>query len=737
MKLTNNNKVFKDKLAKLMATENLTVEYGEFETAVFDTVNRVLSLPNWSHISNDVHDLLVGHEVSHALNTPQLDDESVFTDIDEDRPMVVHTYMNVVEDARIEREIKSKYPGLKRSFFNGYKTLVEEDKFGIKNRDVSEMNLIDRINLYFKVGNQVRVPFNSEEKPFLSLVENTKSFDDVMEAVKKIYSYAKNKALEEMKEAETSSEHKLVRAQTDGDDDQFSNPSTDINNDKVESPELDENEKPGDGNQSGEEENSSESDSSSHSSAGGGLDELSKKLNSETDDNLKDSLDDLVEEDNWGKSTSPNYYYIPEINSDGFVVDLKEVHGQIEAYYTNEYEATRVREEFTKFKRDTVKVVNYMAKEFELKKNAEQMSRASISKTGVIDVNKLHSYKFNDDLFRRVTSIPGGKNHGMVMFVDWSGSMSDSIGAVIRQSLTLAMFCRKVDIPFYLYSFTDAGMKIGYITPGVEEPNEIEGNSVSYGHPLVNYDLGDLTISNFRLRELLNSKLNNKSFDTAMFNLFTMATNLDDTYWRNVPYNDSLNSTPLNEAIIIAHDLIPKFRSHYQLEKVTAVWLTDGDSNSNDVRYVPEDMERPSNMYSSSERVVSNKTTKNQYPAVNRSEMTNALLESLKDTCEIEIVGFYLTERVHNLKWKLPLTEENEMKLKSFYKNKSAVFSDVRGYSEYYVLKSGKKDLDTDSDTLDIEHGMKKGRITTAFKKHTKARLTNRVVLNSLVDVIS
>ena len=732
-----NNKIFKDKLAKLMASENLTVEYGEFETAVFDTVNRVLSLPNWSHTSNDVHDLLVGHEVSHALNTPQLDDESVFIEIDEDRPHVVHTYMNVVEDARIEREIKSKFPGLKRSFFSGYKTLVEEDKFKIKDRDVSEMNLIDRINLFFKVGNHVRIPFSSEEKPFVGLVENTKNFDDVMEVVKEIYSYAKNKALEEMKEAETSTEHRLVRAQTDGDDEQFPNPSSDINNDteKVEAPEEDGNDKPGDVDQSDEEKSS---DSNQESSGSGGQDDLTKKLNSETSDNLKDSLEDMIEEEKWGRSASPNYYYIPEINSDGFVVDLKEVHSQIEAYYTNEYEANRVREEFTKFKRDTSKVVNYMAKEFELKKNAEQMSRASISKTGVIDVNKLHSFKYNDDLFRRVTSIPGGKNHGLVMFIDWSGSMSDSIGAVIRQSMTLAMFCKKVDIPFHLYSFTDAGMKVGQIIPGVEEPNETDHqNSINYGHPVVNYDIGDLTISNFRLRELLNSKLSNKLFDTAMFNLFTMATNLDTTYWRNVPYNDSLNSTPLNEAIVIAHDLIPKFRSHYQLEKVTAVWLTDGDSNCNDVRYYPEDMERPSNMYSSRERIVSNKVTKNQYPALSRQEMTNALLESLKDTCEIEIVGFYLTERVNNLKWRIPSTQENEMKLKSFYKDKSAVFSDVRGYSEYYVLKSGKKDLDTDTDTLDIERGMKKGRITTAFKKHTKARLTNRVVLNSLVDVIS
>ena len=83
------------------------------------------------------------------------------------------------------------------------------------------------------------------------------------------------------------------------------------------------------------------------------------------------------------------------------------------------------------------------------------------------------------------------------------------------------------------------------------------------------------------------------------------------------------------------------------------------------------------------------------------------------------------------------MTEENEKKLKSFYRNKSAVFTNVRGYSEYYVLRSGKKDLDTDFDTFDIESGMKKGKITTAFKKHTKARLTNRVVLTSLIDVIS
>ena len=73
---------------------------------------------------------------------------------------------------------------------------------------------------------------------------------------------------------------------------------------------------------------------------------------------------------------------------------------------------------YSKFKTDSKRTVNYLAKEFELKKNASQHARASIAKTGVLNVDKLHTYKFNDDLFKRVTIVPDGKNHGLVLFVD-------------------------------------------------------------------------------------------------------------------------------------------------------------------------------------------------------------------------------------------------------------------------------------------------------------------------------
>ena len=61
----------KSQLAKLLATENITVQHKpDAKTAWFDVKNRVLSLPVWREMSNDLYDLLVVHEVGHALDTP-------------------------------------------------------------------------------------------------------------------------------------------------------------------------------------------------------------------------------------------------------------------------------------------------------------------------------------------------------------------------------------------------------------------------------------------------------------------------------------------------------------------------------------------------------------------------------------------------------------------------------------------------------------------------------------------
>jgi hypothetical protein len=105
----------KSQLAKLLATEDLVVEHKKVSTACFNVHTRVLTLPLWEKASNLVYDLLVGHEVGHALFTP-----------DEDwleKVKVPQQFVNIVEDARIEKLMKRKYAGLAKTFFNGYKEL--------------------------------------------------------------------------------------------------------------------------------------------------------------------------------------------------------------------------------------------------------------------------------------------------------------------------------------------------------------------------------------------------------------------------------------------------------------------------------------------------------------------------------------------------------------------------------------------------------------------------------------
>ena len=60
----------KSQLAKLLATENISIQHNNVRTASFDVKNRVLTLPIFKTKSPDVYDMLIAHECSHALFTP-------------------------------------------------------------------------------------------------------------------------------------------------------------------------------------------------------------------------------------------------------------------------------------------------------------------------------------------------------------------------------------------------------------------------------------------------------------------------------------------------------------------------------------------------------------------------------------------------------------------------------------------------------------------------------------------
>ena len=153
----------KSLLAKLLATENVTVEHGNYQTASFDVKNRVLRLPIWKEMSGSLYDLMVLHEVGHALYTP----EEGWHESASKKGAGYKSFLNVVEDARIERKIKDKYPGGRRSFTEGYLELIKKDFFGLRGVDVNELGLIDRINLHFKGGSIHEIEFSVEEVVFV------------------------------------------------------------------------------------------------------------------------------------------------------------------------------------------------------------------------------------------------------------------------------------------------------------------------------------------------------------------------------------------------------------------------------------------------------------------------------------------------------------------------------------------------------------------------------------------
>ena len=184
----------KSQLAKLLATEDLIVEHKQVETASFNVETRVLVLPLWEKASSEVYDMLVAHEVGHALFTPCEDWLDRY-------PEIPPSFVNVVEDARIEKLMKRRYAGLPKTFFKGYKELQGMDFFKLNDIDVNKMGIADRINLYFKVGNFIDIDFTDYEKTLVSMVKSAETFDEVLEYSLVIWEYAKEE-LEEKKKLE-------------------------------------------------------------------------------------------------------------------------------------------------------------------------------------------------------------------------------------------------------------------------------------------------------------------------------------------------------------------------------------------------------------------------------------------------------------------------------------------------------------------------------------------------------
>ena len=347
----------KSLLAKLMATENLTVEQRNTKTAYFDTENRVLIVPVLdNNIPAPTYDLFMGHEVGHALYTPQKYHDTLK---DQEIP---HSLWNVIEDSRIERKIKYKYPGLKNSFVRGYKDLLDRNFFGIEGVNINKLNFVDRINMHCKGGALLNVSFTEDEKTLLKEVESTETFEDVLVVCKKIKDFVKNQIEEQEKQSITISGENV-----DEDSDYDNDPSG-------ENSVGDEEDDTGEFEKTVSDEESEESEQKSTKYE-------DDALRSFTDENYRENEYKLFSDD----GSTRSYANIPKIDVEKCIVNYKKVYEEYKNFKVPYYIAGNSvvdLEGFQKIRKEINTSVSYLVKEFELRKNAEQLKRASIAKTG-------------------------------------------------------------------------------------------------------------------------------------------------------------------------------------------------------------------------------------------------------------------------------------------------------------------------------------------------------------------
>ena len=232
-----------------------------------------------------------------------------------------------------------------------------------------------------------------------------------------------------------------------------------------------------------------------------------------------------------------------------------------------------VDRKFVDFKRSAQKEVNYLVKEFECRKAADSYARATTARTGVLDCSRIHSYKYSEDLFKKITTLADGKNHGLVFVLDWSGSMASVMSDTVKQLFNLIWFCKKVAIPFEVYAFTHDYPLISYDAEG---KSNIRKLSYQKKDNLIRVE------EHFSMMNLFTSKVNNKTLDEQMKNIFRLANHFQESYSckYNIPMGLSLSGTPLNEALISLHQILPQFQKQNKLQKVQCVILTDGEANA-------------------------------------------------------------------------------------------------------------------------------------------------------------
>lgn len=706
--------------ARALATENIFVSFDDgAKTATFNLESRVLTLPNWK-VSDILRDMLVAHEVAHALFTPPEVHMKAIADA-EARKLHKRGYqacLNVIEDARIERLIKERFPGCRRDFYAGYKEILALDIFKINGADLAEVSIVDKINLYFKFGTfgLLNVPISAGEQRIIDRVQVAKTYDDVVAIANDLY---------EMFEDECKKKNKKMT---------------------------------GDGGE------------------GGAADKLGQDLGEAMSDKSGDGRGKT-------KTQTPPFpsYAIPKANSGKAIISYRKILAEADHRIAEfqrdtdnyaEYQniVPLIDSSYEKFRSETSGMVRELVMQFERRKAAEEVRNERQKPSGNINPDRLHQFRTHDDIFLRNLIKHEGKKHGMVMLIDWSGSMAEGLDGVVRQVLLLTWFCRKIKVPYEVYLYTDAGFLHADPSNGEQKQFQELASLFSPVKAANTFDFAPV-----HLRQVFTNTMTDEEHDRVAKMLWAKAMTCDRDAFVNAPdlrnasYTLSyslpqvfnMNSTPTIEALMVMHDYLPKFREASNVDIVNFMFVTDGEPNGLG-KHGPCAYETVAGMriqHLPTGRTLTVKSTPHdQYLGSLNLHLQYFMAEEIQKL-GVTTIGFsiggmsgigqhYLNRLVR------PLTnfyarkdgESNldfmrridaaDKKFNDFYKKENFITASgdlVRGFHEYYVMRPVKPN----TEDANIEKGATLTKIRNQFVKALTGRKCSRVFLSRFVDILA
>jgi len=588
--------------------------------------------------------------------------------------------------------------------------------------------------MYYKSSKTLDFNFNNKEKHFVKLVDDCKTFADVQKLAEDILGYCKEelKKTPQLKKTYTPKKVEGDDNQKGDNQDSDSDNSSDSNDNKSTEDKLNDflDQQVPDEKVTKETDKKDSEESEKGAAANGADGDL--QIISITNQNYDEAIQKQVD----GDASSRSYVKLPKVNLKNIIIPYKEyirdfAKDNAKLYGEDKEGLKYAHDEADKFLKESSSVVNYLVKEFEMKKNAKLHARSTISKTGIIDPLKLHSYKYAEDIFKKMSNIPNQKNHGMIFLLDWSGSMQRHIKPTVEQLLNLVLFCRKINIPFSVYKFVNNGE--GLFNNRYESKNK--------NHPTAPFVLDSNTPNcdqTTRLVQLFSHKQSKSDFTRSAQNIYRSSLAFGDYYSYRRRYDDPdyhrvpsipgkyyMSSTPLNESLIAMDNIIAKFKSDYKTEKVALVTLTDGSANSVSSNDGGQMMIKLGNKYHKCEWSYRDE----------KKDLTYHLLKYLKRKYDLQTIGFFLVNKYRELAYTFHVPYAKEALAKRMFTKDKFIPDYKTGYDVYFYVKSDtnvqNKVFDGDANTTN------KKTLKKMFTSGMKKRLNSRVLLQNFIKRIA